>query len=145
MCLESILTGRAKGRFNVYIDLPFGRLPLYLGPRIPRRLYYTRPTRPMMARFSGSRLLLGLTSLLAVVLPQVGAVDVTVGLNYSTYIGTAQSGTGVTQWLGIRYAAPPLGSLRFARPQDPPVVRTPQPAHAVGSCSRPPRGKRSED
>lgn len=85
-----------------------------------------------MARLSGFKLILGLTSLFAVALPQAGAVDVTVGLNYSTYIGTAQSGTGVTEWLGIRYAAPPLGSLRFARPQDPPVVSTPQLANTVG-------------
>lgn len=62
----------------------------------------------------------------------VGAVDVTVSLNYSTYIGTAQVGTGVTQWLGIRYAAPPLGDLRFMPPQDPPVVLTPQTADQVG-------------
>lgn len=72
---------------------------------------------------------LGLTKLagllsLAVLLPQSAwAVDVTVSLDYSTYVGTAQTGgTGVTQWLGIRYAAPPLGNLRFARPQDPLVV-----------------------
>ncbi|POS68541.1 cholinesterase [Diaporthe helianthi] len=60
------------------------------------------------------------------------AVDPTVSLDYSTYIGTPQSGTGVTEWLGIRYAAPPLGDLRFARPQDPPVVSTPQPANRHG-------------
>jgi hypothetical protein len=59
------------------------------------------------------------------------AVDPTVSLDYSTYIGTPQSGTGVTEWLGIRYAAPPLGDLRFARPQDPATVSTPQPANQV--------------
>lgn len=73
-----------------------------------------------------------LTAFLASVLPQTAAVDVTVNLNYSTYIGTAQTGgTGVTEWLGIRYAAPPLGDLRFKRPQDPLVVSTPQPANQV--------------
>lgn len=46
------------------------------------------------------------------------AVDPTVKLSYATYQGTAQS-NGVTKWLGIRYAAPPLGDLRFAAPQDP--------------------------
>lgn len=76
---------------------------------------------------------LRLTGLFAIISPQPAwAVDVTVSLNYSTYIGTAQSGgTGVTQWLGIRYAAPPVEDLRFARPQDPPVVTTPQAATAV--------------
>lgn len=38
-----------------------------------------------------------LVSLVLVAIPQVGAVDVTVSLNYSTYVGTAQSGTGVTE------------------------------------------------
>lgn len=77
-----------------------------------------------------------LTAFLASVLPQVEAVDVTISLNYSTYIGTAQTGgTGVTEWLGIRYAAPPLGALRFQRPQDPPVVSIPQPADQVCICA----------
>lgn len=77
------------------------------------------------------------TSLLAswasvLLLGPVGAVDVTVNLNYSTYVGTAQTGgTGVTQWLGIRYAAPPLGDLRFKRPQDPVVNTTTQMADQV--------------
>ncbi|KAF3761215.1 hypothetical protein M406DRAFT_93998 [Cryphonectria parasitica EP155] len=62
---------------------------------------------------------LALASLIGCLSRQVEAVDVTVNLNYSTYVGTEQRGTGVTQWLGIRYAAPPLGDLRFARPQDP--------------------------
>lgn len=76
--------------------------------------------------------------LLALLAPQhAGAVDASVSLDYSTYVGTPQAGgTGVTQWLGIRYAAPPLGSLRFARPQDPPFVRDPQPADAVSFCCR---------
>jgi len=51
--------------------------------------------------------------------PGVAAVDSCVHLGYSTYNGVALS-NGVTQWLGIRYAAPPLGDLRFAAPQDPP-------------------------
>lgn len=71
-------------------------------------------------------------------LPQrARAVDVTVGLDYATYVGTAQTGgTGVTQWLGIRYAAPPVGDLRFARPQDPPVVNATQPANAVSASQQ---------
>lgn len=89
-----------------------------------------------------------LLPLLVVVLPLLGlpqrawAVPVTVSLDYSTYVGTAQTGgTGVTQWLGLRYAAPPLGDLRFARPQDPPVVNTTQPANAVSGYIYP-RGAR---
>jgi len=48
----------------------------------------------------------------------VRAVDPVVDLGYSKYRGRIV-GEGTTQWLGIRYAAPPLGQLRFAAPQDP--------------------------
>ncbi|EJU04779.1 alpha/beta-hydrolase [Dacryopinax primogenitus] len=51
-------------------------------------------------------------------LPLVDAVDPLVKLNYITYRGVARS-TGVTEWLGIRYAAPPLGELRWRAPQAP--------------------------
>ena len=48
----------------------------------------------------------------------VGAVDPLVDLGYSKVQGAAQQ-IGITQWLGVRFAAPPLGQLRFAAPQDP--------------------------
>ncbi|EGD85540.1 hypothetical protein H112_06444 [Trichophyton rubrum D6] len=41
-----------------------------------------------------------------------------VELDYAKYLGTP-GGYNVTSWLGIRYAAPPVGDLRFAAPQDP--------------------------
>jgi carboxylesterase type B len=41
----------------------------------------------------------------------------TVNLGYTSYEGHTVS--GVTQWLGMRFAAPPVGALRFAAPQDP--------------------------
>lgn len=45
------------------------------------------------------------------------AVNPLVDLGYSQYNGV---NTGaVTQWLGIRYAAPPVGELRFKKPTDP--------------------------
>jgi carboxylesterase type B len=46
------------------------------------------------------------------------AVDPVVDLGYSRYQGRVV-GDGTTQWKGMRYAAPPLGKLRFAKPQDP--------------------------
>ncbi|KZT28112.1 alpha/beta-hydrolase [Neolentinus lepideus HHB14362 ss-1] len=46
------------------------------------------------------------------------AVSPIVNVDYAQYQGTARPG-GVTDWLGIRYAAPPVGNLRFAAPQDP--------------------------
>lgn len=58
------------------------------------------------------------------------AVNPTVRLDYATYFGTELS-NGVNQWLGIRYAKPPLGNLRFAAPQDPDFVRGIQPANKV--------------
>lgn len=44
--------------------------------------------------------------------------DYFVDLGYSRYSGKSFN-DGTTQWLGIRYAAPPVGNLRFAAPQDP--------------------------
>ena len=41
-----------------------------------------------------------------------------VDLGYSVYEGLAQS-NGLNQFLGIRFAAPPLGNLRFRRPLAP--------------------------
>jgi carboxylesterase type B len=49
------------------------------------------------------------------------AADTCKHLGYASYNGRALS-NGVTQWLGIRYAASPVGDLRFAAPQDPPSV-----------------------
>lgn len=42
----------------------------------------------------------------------------TVTLDYATYEGV-RNGTGVDVYYSIRYAAPPLGDLRFRAPQDP--------------------------
>lgn len=60
----------------------------------------------------------------------VAAVDPLVKLNYTSYEGTALA-NGISQWLGLRYAAPPVGDLRFAAPQDPPVNSTTQIADKV--------------
>lgn len=43
-----------------------------------------------------------------------------VHLNYASYHGRSIS--GISQWLGMRYATAPVGDLRFEGPQDPPVV-----------------------
>lgn len=90
----------------------------------------------MVKLYFGSLPFAALSSLMVVTPPHVVAVDVTVYLNYSTYTGTAQTGTGVTQWLGIRYAAPPLGELRFMPPQNPAAVSSPQLADQVRNFSQ---------
>lgn len=41
-----------------------------------------------------------------------------IDLGYATYEGTALE-AGVNQFLGIRFAAPPVGNNRFKAPQDP--------------------------
>ncbi|KAE8443854.1 hypothetical protein EG329_001263 [Mollisiaceae sp. DMI_Dod_QoI] len=45
-------------------------------------------------------------------------INLTVDLGYSQYQGS-DGASGVSNWLGIRYAAPPVGDLRFKAPQDP--------------------------
>lgn len=50
----------------------------------------------------------------------VAAVQETVDLGYRKYRGH-QLSNGLTEWLGIQYAAPPVGNLRWAAPQNPEV------------------------
>ncbi len=57
-----------------------------------------------------------------------------VDLGYSQYQGT-NAANRVSQWLGIRYAAPPVGDLRFRAAADPLVNHTVQIADAV--CPQP--------
>lgn len=58
------------------------------------------------------------------------SINTTVDLGYSKYLGT-NNGNGITQWLGLRYAAAPLGDLRFRAPQNPAVNDTLQIANKV--------------
>lgn len=59
-----------------------------------------------------------------------GNVTLTVDLGYSKYQG-AYAANGVSQWFGIRYAAPPVGDLRFRAAADPLVNDTVQIADTV--------------
>ncbi|KAF4551841.1 Carboxylesterase-like protein 7 [Elsinoe fawcettii] len=59
------------------------------------------------------------------------AIDEVVDVDYTSYRGTTLS-NGIAQWLGIRFAAPPLGHLRFAAPQDPEPVEGIQDANTQG-------------
>lgn len=54
----------------------------------------------------------------------------TVDLGYRQYRGERLS-NGLTQWLGIQYAAPPVSELRFAAPVDPPYVEGIEDANEV--------------
>ncbi|RDW81781.1 putative triacylglycerol lipase [Aspergillus mulundensis] len=62
--------------------------------------------------------MLGYLALLTAFSALACARDVIVNLGYAQYRGQELS-NGVAQWLGIRYAAPPVGPLRFSAPQDP--------------------------
>ncbi|KAF9461661.1 Alpha/Beta hydrolase protein [Collybia nuda] len=52
-----------------------------------------------------------------------------VNLSYATYAGSFNHSTGHTQFLGMRYAAPPTGNLRWRAPQAPTPVSGILPAH----------------
>lgn len=62
----------------------------------------------------------------------VNAVAPVVDVSYSKYRGK-DLGNGVTHWLGMRYAAPPLGDLRFMPPQDPVRSRQTKNANKVSN------------
>lgn len=66
---------------------------------------------------------------------QSNAVEPLVDVGFTRYLGTALP-NGVTQWLGMRFAAPPLGNLRFRAPEDPPTNRSLQTADQVPSPIR---------
>ena len=85
----------------------------------------------------------------ALVFGVAAAVSPLVHLNYTSYRGTV-NGNGVTQWLGMRFAAPPLGDLRFAAPQFPSRSYGIQSADAhgpycLGTNAGPPSNKSDED
>ncbi len=95
------------------------------------QIYEKKPSRYSLWVAMGAVLLLlttGLTLALALTLKhrqmlkhrhaQADRIELVVDLGYSRYNGRALQ-DGTSQWLGMRYAAPPVGNLRFAAPQDP--------------------------
>lgn len=46
-----------------------------------------------------------------------------IDLGYEQYMGVANASTGLNTWKGIRFAAPPTGSLRWQPPQAPTINR----------------------
>lgn len=67
-------------------------------------------------------------------------VDTVVDLGYSKYRGKTFA-DGTSHWLGMRYAAAPVGQLRFAAPQDPERTTTIQAADKVSI--QPPQANQS--
>ncbi|KAA1475667.1 alpha/beta-hydrolase [Dentipellis sp. KUC8613] len=73
-----------------------------------------------------ARLQLIQTLLVAVAGVRAAAVDSPykrVDLGYATYQSNVHLDEGVTSFLGVRYAAPPTGNLRFSAPQFPATVQ----------------------
>lgn len=81
------------------------------------------------------------TIILAVIIAVVAYVTIkakkhpnlNIDLGYTQYKGF-RTPDGIDRWLGMRYAAPPLGDLRFRAPKDP-LHASPQTADKV--CLRP--------
>lgn len=51
------------------------------------------------------------------------ASDLQVDLGYEIYEGYYNASFGLNTWLGVRYAAPPLGNMRWRAPHQPEVNR----------------------
>lgn len=62
----------------------------------------------------------------------VSALSSKISLDYATYQGTAGF-DGITRFLGMQYAAPPVGDLRWKAPQDPAQTTAGQSAAKVSS------------
>ncbi|KAF2786168.1 inactive carboxylesterase 4 [Melanomma pulvis-pyrius CBS 109.77] len=58
--------------------------------------------------------------------------NLTVDLDYAIYQGTKNEATGLNVWKGIRYAAPPIGDLRWKAPKTPQTSRNVTPAVDFG-------------
>lgn len=72
----------------------------------------------------------GQCAVLTATAASTAASSPTVTLDYATYEGIRQE-DGVDVYLGMRYAAPPTGDLRFKAPQDPVVEMGTTEAKAV--------------
>ena len=64
-----------------------------------------------------------------------------VDLGYEQYLGVANASTNLNTWKGIRYAAPPTGSLRWQPPQAPAINRS----QVLPGDALPPRCPQSPD
>lgn len=69
-----------------------------------------------------------------------------VDLGYAQYQGILPAGSDVTHFLGIRYAAPHTGALRWQGPRDPSIIEGVQKADSQPpSCLQAPYGSASKN
>lgn len=113
-------------RSSISKKTSFGTLSSYLFDTIQIGAnYYKVPRSCFILAFmvlvttSAAAILLGLYLGLRRIHIQAHEVRRTVDLGYSKYTGVGNDDIGVMKWLGIRYAAPPTGHLRFRAPVDP--------------------------
>ncbi|KAH7920758.1 alpha/beta-hydrolase [Leucogyrophana mollusca] len=91
-----------------------------------------------------SRNFTGLLALLALSLGVHALSAPTVDLGYASYQGSVDPTSNITSFLGIRYAAPPVGDLRWAAPQPPATVSGVQQAtEQPNECYQAPMGNAS--
>ncbi|KAH7908532.1 Alpha/Beta hydrolase protein [Hygrophoropsis aurantiaca] len=91
-----------------------------------------------------SRKLTGLLTLLTFHLQVQAQSAPTVDLGYASYQGAVDTTTNITSFLGIRYAAPPIGDLRWQAPQPPATVSGVQQATTQpNECYQAPTGNSS--
>jgi hypothetical protein len=130
-------TNKARGHGSVYINhgratlvtIRFVVVTLAVGLRELLLLFLVLTSCVHnMAPLSFRILLLATLALGSPFAPGSPVVD----LGYAKYQGTTLTG-GVNQFLGMRFAQPPLGSLRWQAPQAPAKERGITPAESVSS------------
>ncbi|KAJ8592162.1 alpha/beta-hydrolase [Rhizopogon salebrosus TDB-379] len=85
-------------------------------------------------------------ALVALSSPVASASSPIIDLGYAQYQGSVDTATNITSFLGIRYAAPPVGNLRWAAPQHPPTTSAVQQATMQpNECYQGPVGNSSID
>ncbi|RKF63120.1 Acetylcholinesterase [Erysiphe neolycopersici] len=123
---KGTLDFRSSQQRSISIIPSNGTLPSYLFDKIQIGANYYKIPRScfiialmVLITTSTAAILLGSYLGLRHVNVQAHEVRSTVDLGYSKYTGIGNDDDGVMKWLGIRYAAPPTGHLRFRAPVDP--------------------------
>ena len=91
--------------FNLTMWLAVGPLLLWLVSSAAARHLYNNPFPPVL---QARQVATGSSN-----------ASLQVDLGYAAYEGYTNSTTGLNTWLGVRFAAPPIGANRWQKPQPP--------------------------